>query len=134
VQPDHQNHPSHGYRGYVQLAQSFTFLSRIAEPPRLAQRHVAPIHLRRAAGEEAVSLRTTAVVTTAVHGTRSRIVARGRRLGREPERSRAGNARFPAPARPYPLFAYRTVWDEEETTEDDDPPPETVEEEKLPSS
>lgn len=42
--------------------------------------------------------------------------------------------RFPAPVRPYPLFAYRTVWEEEETTDDDDPPPETVEEEKLPSS
>ena len=76
-------------------------------------------------------MRTTAVVTTAVHETRFRTVA----WGTAPGASAGTGTRFPAPKRPYSLFAYRTVWEEkEETTEDDDPPPETVEEEKAPSS
>ena len=74
-------------------------------------------------------MRTTAVVTTAVHETRFRTVA----WGTAPGASAGTETRFPAPECPYPLFAYRTVWEEEETAEDEDSP-ETVEEEKLPSS
>ena len=68
------------------------------------------------------------------HHRRPRDEVQDRRVGHGSWPSAGTGTRFPAPERPYPLFAYRTVWEEEETTEDDDPPPETVEEEKAPSS